>query len=41
MGPWSAAEAWHYERLRKAIGEDAASLAVDGPGLKWSSKKAE
>ena len=29
-----AAEAWHCERPWRAIGEDAASVAIDGPGLK-------
>ena len=33
-GSWRAAEAWHYERLGKSIGEGTASVAVDGPGLK-------
>jgi hypothetical protein len=28
-----AAEAQHYERPWKAIGEGAASVAIDGPGL--------
>ena len=27
-------EAWHCERPWKAIGESAASVAIDGPGLK-------
>jgi hypothetical protein len=31
-----AAEAWHFERPWKAIGEGAASVAIDGPGLKGS-----
>jgi hypothetical protein len=31
-----AAEAWHCERAWKAIGECAASVEVDGPGLKGS-----
>jgi hypothetical protein len=30
------AETWHCERPWKAIGEGAASVAVDGPGLKES-----
>ena len=29
-----AAEAWHCERSWRAIGEGAASVAIDGPGLK-------
>ena len=31
-----AAEAQHFERPWKAIGEGAASVAIDGPGLKGS-----
>ena len=31
-----AAEARHCERPWKAIGEGAASVAIDGPGLKGS-----
>ena len=31
-----AAEAQHSERPWKAIGEGAASVAIDGPGLKGS-----
>ena len=31
-----AAEAWHCERPWKAIGESAASVAIDGPGMKGS-----
>ena len=40
---WSrgAAEAWHYERPGKAIGEVVASVAVDSPGLKESGKEVE
>ena len=34
-------EAWHCERPGKAIGESAASVAVDGPGLKGSCKEVE
>jgi hypothetical protein len=37
-GSRTAAEAWHCERLWKAIGEGAASVAIDGPGLKGSCK---
>jgi hypothetical protein len=35
-GSHRAAEAWHCERPWKAIGEGAASVAIDGPGLKGS-----
>jgi hypothetical protein len=35
-GSCRAAEARHYERPWKAIGEGAASIAIDGPGLKGS-----
>jgi hypothetical protein len=35
-GSSRAAEAWHPERPWKAIGEGAASVAIDGPGLKGS-----
>jgi hypothetical protein len=37
-GSHRAAEAWHCERHWRAIGEGAASVAIDGPGLKgpWS-----
>jgi hypothetical protein len=40
-GSWRAAEAWHWERPWKAIGEDAASVAADGPGLKGTCKGVE
>jgi hypothetical protein len=33
-GSWRAAEAWHCGRPEKAIGEGAASVAVDSTGLK-------
>jgi hypothetical protein len=36
-----AAEAWHYERPGKATDEDAAPVAIGGPGLKWSCKEVE
>ena len=36
-----AAEAWHCERPWKAIGEDTASVAVDGPGLTGKCKEVE
>lgn len=35
-GSRKAAETWHYERPGKAIGEGAASVAVEGPELKES-----
>ena len=35
-GSYRAAEAWYCERPGKAIGEGAASVAIDGPGLKGS-----
>jgi hypothetical protein len=35
-GSHRAAETPHCERPWKAIGEDAASVAIDGPGLKGS-----
>jgi hypothetical protein len=28
-GPWTAAEAWHFERPGEVISEGAASVAVD------------
>jgi hypothetical protein len=37
----AAADAWHCERLWKAIGEGAASVAVKGPGLKGSCREVE
>jgi hypothetical protein len=40
-GSWRAAEAWHCKRLGKGIGEGAAAVAVDGPGLKESCKGVE
>ena len=40
-GSLRAAEAGHCERLQKAIGEGAASVAADGPGLKGSCKGVE
>jgi hypothetical protein len=39
-GGHEAAEAWHCERPWKAIGEGAASVAIDGLGLKGSCKGA-
>ena len=38
---WRRAEAWHCERSWKAIGEGAASVAVDGPRLKGLYKRFE
>jgi hypothetical protein len=35
-GSCRAAEAWYCERPWKAIGEGAASVAINGPGLKGS-----
>jgi hypothetical protein len=40
-GSQRAAEAQHCERPWKAIGEGAASVAIDGPGLKSSCKGVE
>ena len=40
-GVMETAEAWHYESQGKAIGEGAASVAVDNPGLKGSCKEVE
>jgi hypothetical protein len=40
-GSRRAAEARHCKRLWKAIGEGAASVAVDSPGLKGSCKGVE
>jgi hypothetical protein len=37
-GSHRAAEAQHCDRPMKAIGEGAASVAIDGPGLKGSCK---
>jgi hypothetical protein len=37
-GSHRAAEAQHYERLWKVIGEGVASVAIDDPGLKGSCK---
>lgn len=38
-GSWRATEARHCERPWKAIGEGAASVAIDGLGLKGSCKE--
>ena len=40
-GSHRTTEAQHCERLNKAIGEGAASVAIDGPGLKESCKGVE
>jgi hypothetical protein len=40
-GSHRAAEAQHYERPWKAIGEGAASVAIYGSGLKGSCKGVE
>jgi hypothetical protein len=40
-GSRRAAEARHCERPWKAIDEGAASVAIDGPGLKGSCKRVE
>ena len=37
-GSWRAAKAWNFERPGKAIGVGAASVAVEGSGLKGSCK---
>jgi hypothetical protein len=31
---WRVAETWHFERAGEDTDEDAASVAVEGPGLK-------
>jgi hypothetical protein len=40
-GSMREAEVWHCQRPGKAIGEGAASVAVEGPGLKGSCKGIE
>jgi hypothetical protein len=40
-GLWRTVEAWYCERPGKAIGEGAASVASDCPGLKRSCKEVE
>jgi hypothetical protein len=40
-GSRRAADAWHCERPWKAIGEGAATVIVDDPGLKGSCKGVE
>jgi hypothetical protein len=39
MGLWRAVEAWYCEWPWKAIGEGAALVAVEGPGLKGHAKE--
>ena len=41
QGSGRAAEAWLWERPEEAIGEGAASVAVEGPGLKGSCGEVE
>jgi hypothetical protein len=36
-----AANGWHCERPGEAIGKGAASVAVEGPGLKGSCREVE
>ena len=38
---WNAAEACHCERPRKVSSEGTASVAIGGPGMKWSCKGVE
>ena len=38
---WKTADSRHCERPGKTIGEGAASVVADGPGLKGSCKKIE
>jgi hypothetical protein len=40
-GSRTAAEAWQHERPEKAISEGAASMTVEGPGVKGSYKEVE
>jgi hypothetical protein len=40
-GSWRTAKAWHCERPRKAIGERAVSVVINGLGLKESCKELE
>ena len=37
----AAPDAWHCERPGEAIGEGAASVAVEGPGMKGSCREVE
>lgn len=38
---WRAGEVWHWQQLGKPIGKSAASVDVDDPGLKGSSRQVE
>lgn len=40
-GSWRKAETWHWERPGEATGESAASVALEGPGLKGSFREVE
>lgn len=40
-GSGKESEAWHHEKTGDGIGEDAASMAVEAPGLKGSWTEAE
>ena len=40
-GSWRAAEAWHCEKPEKVIDKSAASVAVEGTGLKDSYREIE
>ena len=40
-GSWRTADTWQCESLGEAIGDGAASVAVDGPGLKGSCREVE
>ena len=40
-GPWRAADDWVCERLGKATGEGASSVADEGSGLKGSWREVE
>lgn len=40
-GSWREAEAWHFERPGEDISEAAASVVVEGPGLKGSCEEVE
>ena len=40
-GSWEALEVWHCEMPEESIGEGAASVAVDGPGLMESYREVE
>jgi hypothetical protein len=40
-GSWRATETWYCERIWNTIGEGAASVVVEGPGVKGSCKEVE